>query len=80
MSDNAKLTEQVALAEKLQVLLLQDFVRLAEEGALSPTDRATLARLLSANNWSLDPTRIPQDLQDKLTSRLRFDQDLDQEV
>lgn len=72
--------DQVALAEKLQVLILEDFVRLAVAGELSPTDRATIVRLLTANGWSLDPTRLPQELQDKLTSHLRFDKDLDEEV
>ena len=78
MEDDKK--KQLQLAEKLQVLLLEDFERLANDGLLTPTDRATLARLLTQNGWSIDPSAMPQGLKDKLTSIVRFDDELDQDV
>lgn len=67
MSDTKK--DQISLAERLQVALLEDFEKLLNEGRISPTDRATLARLLMQNGWSIDPTRLPQGLADKLTGK-----------
>jgi hypothetical protein len=68
---------QVKKAEKLQDLLLDHWTRMAQEGTLSATDCATIARLLSSNGWTLDPSQLPQDLRSKLTSHVKFDDDLD---
>jgi hypothetical protein len=68
---------QVKKAEKLQDLLLEHWTRMAIDGTLSATDCATIARLLSANGWTLDPSQLPQDLRSKLTSNVKFDDDLD---
>lgn len=76
----AKKQEQISKAEKLQDLLLQDFINLAESGGLSATDRATLVRFLQSNGWDLDPARIPQSLKDKLTKSVRPDEDLEAET
>ena len=62
--------KQLELAEKLQLKLLERWERLIDEGQLTPTDAATLARLLSQNGWSIDPARLPQGLRDKLTKRI----------
>lgn len=70
MADNQK---QIRLAEMLQELLLQDFHTLLLSGGMSPTDRATLSRLLSQNGWSLDPSRLPTGLKDLLTTQVSFD-------
>jgi hypothetical protein len=68
---------QVKKAEKLQDLLLDHWTLLAQTGALSATDCATIARLLSANGWVLDPSQLPQDLRSKLTAHVKFDDDID---
>jgi hypothetical protein len=72
-ADNA----QLELARQLQTLLLKDFLSLAASGELSPTDRRTLYQMLKDGGWSLDPTRLPQDLRSKLTSALSPTADLD---
>jgi len=58
---------QVELAERLQLRLLERFEKLMEEGDDTPTDRATLSRLLNANGWELSPDALPADLQDFIT-------------
>lgn len=55
---------QIDLARKLQFKMLKRWEKLLDDGTLSPTDAATLARLLSQNGWNLDPARIPQRLKD----------------
>lgn len=64
--------KQLDIAERLQVLLLEDFeTRIKSDEGLTPTDRATLARLLTQNGWSLDPAQVPQGLRDKLSTRTK---------
>lgn len=80
MSDDAtRQRSQIDLAERLQNMLLEDFERLLESSEMTPTDRATLARLLSQNGWSLDPSRLPQGIKDKLTDAID-PENLDDEV
>jgi hypothetical protein len=69
---------QVEIAERLQLALLKDFERQLLDGTISSTDRATLARLLTQNGWSLDPSRLPKGLKDQLTSRID-PEDLDED-
>ena len=71
---------QVDKAEQLQDLLLNDLIKLFEDGAATSTDRATLARLLKDNGWSVDPSMVPQDLKDKLTSKIAPGDDIDDDV
>lgn len=71
--------EQVEKLETLQTLLLDDFIKMAREGTLSATDRATLVRFLMANGWNLDPATLPQDLKDMLTSKVDPEAGLDEE-
>jgi hypothetical protein len=47
--------------------------RALENGTITSTDLATLARVLLANGWALDPTRLPTSLKDKLTKDIAFD-------
>jgi hypothetical protein len=74
--DNAQ--EQLEIAERLQLKLLQRFEALIDQGEMSSTDAATLTRLLAANGWNLDPKKIPQRLRDKLTKVVEFDDDLEE--
>lgn len=60
-------TEQMELAERLQMKLLNRFDTLLDEGTITSTDVATLVRLLSMNGWVLDATRVPSGLRSKLT-------------
>jgi hypothetical protein len=59
---------QIELSAKLQTMILLDFERMLKENTMSPSDRATLVRLLSMNGWSLDPAMIPQGLRGVLTA------------
>lgn len=70
MSDKGRAQKQIELAERLQDGLLLYFEKKLDEGSLTDTGAATLARLLSSNGWSLDPTRLPQGVADKLTRRI----------
>lgn len=80
MADQSK---QAEIAERLQIKLLERFERMLdaemadEEGilgpAMSPTDAATLARLLSQNGWTFDESRLPKNLRDRLTKQVDFD-------
>lgn len=72
----AKTAEQVGKLEVLQDLLLDDLIKAFRDNTVSATDRATVIRLLQSNGWALDPASIPSDLKDKLTSKVRFDDDL----
>lgn len=60
--------KQVALLERLQTLWLKRMETLIESGACTSTDMATLYRALRDNGWSLDPSKLPKGLADKLTS------------
>jgi hypothetical protein len=60
--------EARSLADKLGVLLLKDFLALAQEGKLTPTDRKTLYGMLKEGGFSLDPSRLPDDLRGMMLS------------
>lgn len=70
MSEKEKLdqTAQVALMERLQTLWLEHMERLLKNGTATSTDLATLYRAMKDNGWTLDPTKLPKELADKLTS------------
>lgn len=59
--------EQVATAARLQDKLLKRYEDLLDSGELTAQDASTLARLLMASGWSLDPNRLPQGIRSKLT-------------
>lgn len=62
--------QQTDLAERLQTKWLKRMETMIDEGTATATDMATLARVLLANGWSIDPKDIPQPLRDKLTSKI----------
>ena len=75
MSDTRS-QEEVQLAANLRMRLLERFDELMDAGEDTPTDRATLSRLLTgAGGWVLDPSRMPQGLEEKITQRARYDED-----
>ena len=71
---------QVDKAEQLQELLLNDLKKLFKQGETTTPDRATLARLLKDNGWSVDPSMVPQELKEKLTSKIAPGDDIDDDV
>jgi hypothetical protein len=76
MDPTAPSREMVAIAQRLQLKWLKRMEQLLDAESITSTDMATLARLLSQNGWTLDPTQLPQNLRDKLTSHVSFDDDL----
>lgn len=71
--------EQLEIAKRLQIKLLQRFETLLNEGELSATDAATLSRLLMQNGWSIDPAALPEGLRDKIKPGvLAFDEDVEE--
>jgi hypothetical protein len=69
MPDNK--TEQVEIAERLQLKLLKHFEHLFDTKQISSTDCATLSRLLMQNGWSIDPARVPKGLRGILTESIK---------
>lgn len=68
MNENTQ--KQLEIAERLQTKWLIRMEAMIDDGSVTATDLATLARFLMANGWTLDPSRMPQGLRDKLTSHL----------
>jgi hypothetical protein len=66
--------EQIAKMEVLQTLIIDDMIEALLSGTATATDRATFLRFLQQNGWTLDPSRIPSSLKDKLTRQVRFDE------
>lgn len=62
--------QQTDLAERLQTKWLDRMEKMIDDGTATATDMATLARVLLANGWSIDPKDVPQQLRDKLTSKV----------
>jgi hypothetical protein len=58
--------EQISLAEVLQAKWLKQMDKMFDAGTITSTDMATLARVLLANGWSLDPSKLPEKLRNKL--------------
>lgn len=80
MDDKSIQDQQVQIAERLQLKWLQRMETLLDAGEITSTDMATLVRFLMANGWTLDPTRLPEKLRNKLTtgvSPLDFENDGD---
>lgn len=71
MDDNTIQQKQVAIAERLQLMWLERMETLLTTGEITSTDLATLSRFLMANGWTLDPTRLPEKLRNKLTSGMQ---------
>jgi hypothetical protein len=68
MADQDARAKQVAIAERLQTKLLERWERILANDTITPTEVATLTRMLMANGWDVDPSRLSQGLRDKLTA------------
>lgn len=66
MAEKLTSEEQLDIAERLQGKWLKHMERLLDSGTITSTDMATLARVLLANGWALDPSKLPQKLREKL--------------
>jgi hypothetical protein len=71
----ADTNKQREIVERLQLKWLERMEQLLDDGELSSTDAATLYRFMSDNGWSLDPSKLPQSLKDKLTDKVEFDEE-----
>lgn len=74
--------EQIELAKRLQMYWLEEMENRFKAGEITSTDMATLARVLMRNGWTLDPSQLPEDLREKLsTTNLDFeDPPLEEEI
>ena len=70
MAEKLTQSEQVEVAERLQTKWLLHMEKLLDSGTITSTDMATLARLLMASGWSLDPSKVPEKLMNKLIDTL----------
>lgn len=70
MTENDQKDTQVEIATRLQLKWLEHMEALLISATITSTDLATLARVLLANGWSLDPSRLPKGLRDKLTAHI----------
>jgi hypothetical protein len=73
MASKEEKEKQIAISERLQTRWLEHMEKLLTDGSITSTDLATLSRFLMANGWTLDVTRLPQGLKDKLTSGISPD-------
>lgn len=72
MADTEK---QQEIVERLQILWLERMEQLLIDGEMTSTDAATLYRFLSDNGWTLDPSKLPSKLKDKLTDSVKFNEE-----
>lgn len=68
---------QLELAVRLQLKWLERMITLFDLDRITSTDMATLARVLMANGWVLDPAQLPQGLRSKLTDTIPDPEDFD---
>lgn len=74
MSSEDRLKRQIERSQMLQDLLLQRYLSKLEDGSLSDTGMGHLQKLLIESGWSLDPAKLPQELEGHLTSGLDPDE------
>jgi hypothetical protein len=65
--------EQLDIAERLQGKWLKHMEKMLDAGTITSTDMATLARLLLASGWNLDPSKVPEKLRNKLIDEIGAD-------
>lgn len=62
--------QQIEIAGRLQLAVLEYFETGLKEKTITATDVSTLTKLLMANGWTIDPSRLPQGLRGVLTERV----------
>lgn len=73
MAEKLTNDEQVDIAERLQGKWLKHMEKMLDAGTITSTDMATLARLLLASGWNLDPSKVPEKLRNKLIEEIGED-------
>lgn len=73
--EDTTLNAQVEIAKRLQMLWLQHMEKMftSDPPTITSTDMATLARVLRENGWTLDESKLPEKLRNKLTSLVKPD-------
>lgn len=73
--------KQIEIAERLQLKWLEKMEKLIDEDKATSTDMATLSKFLRDNGWTVDETKLPNSLRDKLLESLpETDGEPDQEL
>jgi hypothetical protein len=62
--------DAASIVERLKLKWLQRMEKLIDNETITAADMNTLCRLLAANGWVLDPTRMPKGLADKVGERI----------
>jgi hypothetical protein len=74
---------QVETANRIQSLWLRRMELMLQNGTATSSDLATLERFLRHNGYTVDASRLPKGLRDKLTSQVdpeSFEDDEDDQV
>jgi hypothetical protein len=79
MANRKRVQEHAGLAAELQDLLLKEYKRRFELGQITSSDIRNLQDLLVKNGWSFDPNELPEDLKQKLTADVSYDDDPENE-
>jgi hypothetical protein len=72
-----RLQQHADIAKRLQDKLLKAYELLLDSGEMTAADRKNLQDLLVRNGWTFDPASLPDELKNKLTKLVKFDEDLD---
>jgi len=72
---DAELKKQLDIKTRLETKWLERMEKMIDSGEITSTDMATLARVLMQNGWVIDANKLPQQLRDKLTTHLSFEED-----
>lgn len=62
--------KQIEIAERLQLKWLERMEKLMDEDKITSTDMANLRKFLQDSGWTVDETKLPSNLRDKLKESL----------
>jgi hypothetical protein len=71
--------KEIAKLQKLRTLLIDNFIALAANAELTPTDRRTIVTLLKDSGMNVDPNDLPQPLREKLSKSIPIDEGLEED-
>jgi hypothetical protein len=70
---DTKVQEQIDIANRMQLKWLQHMESMLDTHTITATDMAILYRFFKDNGWTVDETRLPKGLRDKLTRNVEVD-------
>jgi hypothetical protein len=70
MLDKEKSKEQIAIAERIQMKLLERWEKLLNSDEITAAEVAVVTKMLRDSGWTLDPAQLPQGVRDKLTAKI----------